>query len=128
MYQTIRPDTLGSASDSLGTFSNGWWSYVTYGLPAGSPARREVVARAYQSASVYARGAALGARAALWNFQNDQKTMKAFMLQRDAARDGEKIPTVFFALCTWYHLCASCHGLRSLIGEEHGAQGWYFRH
>ena len=26
------------------------------------------------------------------------------------------------------HLCASCHGLRSLIGEEHGAQGWYFRH
>ena len=71
-----------------------------YGLPADSPARREVVARAYQSASVYARGAALGARAALWNFQNDQKTMKAFMLQRDAARDGEKIPTVFFALCT----------------------------
>ena len=56
------------------------------------------------------------------------KTMNAFMLQRDAARDGEKIPTVFFALCTWYHLCASCHGLRSLIGEEHGAQGWYFRH
>ena len=54
--------------------------------------------------------------------------ISAFMLQRDAARDGEKIPTVFFALCTWYHLCASCHGLRSLIGEEHGAQGWYFRH
>ena len=54
--------------------------------------------------------------------------ISAFMLQRDAARDGEKIPTVFFALCTWYHLCASCHGLRSLIGEEYGAQGWYFRH
>ena len=43
-----------------------------YGLPAGSPARREVVARAYQSASVYARGAALGAGAALWKFQNDE--------------------------------------------------------
>ena len=62
--------TLSAQSDSLRTFGNGWWSYVTYGLPeGGSPARREVVVRAYQSASVYARGAALGARAALWTAQ-----------------------------------------------------------